>query len=73
MKIKINEKNAEKITAAIKAAEGRATARTVTLKDIENAIQRAHKVFTFKPAMPNSRMNGTRIEYDGGEKFPVSL
>ena len=67
-RIVINEKNSERITSEIKAAEGKATARTVTLKDIEKAIARAEKPFGNR--IPKAKLDGTHIFYDGGEKFP---
>lgn len=60
--ILINEKNTVKINDAIKAAEGRATARTITAETIFSRLARI--------AVPKSRLDGTTVHYDGAEHFP---
>lgn len=59
---KINIKSIEKLAAAIKEAEGRATARTITAENIVYTLDRIR--------VPKSRLDGTVVRYDGGEKFP---
>lgn len=69
MKIIVNEKNKEKINAAIKAAEGRATARTIKFYDIECAIERIEK----KLGIPAAHMRGIRALVDvNAQKFPAA-
>lgn len=59
---KINVKNKEKLVLAIKEAEGRATARTVTYDDIVSVLEDIK--------VPKSRLHGTIVKYDGGQHFP---
>lgn len=54
--------NTEKLDAAIKEAEGKATARTVTAKEIVSTLDRIR--------VPKSRLNGTKVFWDGGQTFP---
>ena len=60
--MKINLTNNAKVTAAIKEAEGRATARTVSVEDIVKALG--------KIKVPKSKLNGTVVRWDGAEHFP---
>lgn len=60
--MKINITNTEKLTEAIKAAEGKATARTITAKDIVYVLNKIN--------IPKNRLDGTVVHYDGGEHFP---
>jgi hypothetical protein len=67
MKIIIKEANLDKLTAAIKAAEGRATARTITAKDI---ISAAEKV-TRHLSIPKKTMIGVTADVDiNAQDFP---
>lgn len=59
--MRINVKNEEKLTAAIKAAEGRATARTISAAGIRHVLEMIR--------VPKSKLHGTRVYYDGAEKF----
>lgn len=59
---KINITNTEKLAAAIREAEGRATARTVTVADIINTLDRIK--------VPKSKLSGTKVHWSGGQKFP---
>ena len=60
--MKINITNETKVNEAIKKAEGRATARTVTARDIVNQLN--------KIRVPKSKLSGTVVHYDGAEHFP---
>lgn len=60
--MKILATNKEKLTKAIKEAEGRATARTITADDIVDILSRI--------TVPKSKLNGTIVKYDGAEHFP---
>lgn len=62
--MKINITNEEKLTAAIKEAEGRATARTVTANDIIRVLNNVGK------GIPKTKLSGTIVHYDGAEHFP---
>lgn len=62
--MKINITNKEKLTAAIKEAEGRATARTVTANDITRVLNNIGK------GIPKTKLSGTVVHYDGAEYFP---
>lgn len=53
------------LTAAIKEAEGRSTARTVTAKEILSTLEEVEDKIGVKRAM-----NGTTVNWDGGQKFP---
>ena len=59
---RINVINTKKLEEAIKKAEGRATARTVDVRSIILCLDLIK--------VPKARLNGTKVEYDGGEKFP---
>ena len=58
------EESAARLTAAIKEAEGRATARTVTSREIISTLARVEDKIGVKKAL-----NGTTVEWDGGQKF----
>ena len=60
--MKINITNTKKLEEAIKKAEGRATARTLSIYTIMSNLNQIK--------VPKSRLDGTRVEYDGGQKFP---
>ena len=60
--MRINLTNNAKVTEAIKKAEGRATARTVSAEDIVKALA--------KIKVPKSKLNGTIVQWDGAEHFP---
>ena len=55
--------NEEKLAAAIKEAEGKATARTVTVADIKKILDKVDVV-------PKKYMDGTTVRYDGAQQFP---
>lgn len=67
-KIRINIKNADKLNAAIKAAEGRATARTETAESIARMLAD----IAGRYGIPKKRLDGTRVYFDGGQKFPTA-
>lgn len=54
--------NENKVTEAINAAEGRATSRTITYADIMDVLNRIR--------VPKSKLDGTSVHWDGGQKFP---
>ena len=56
--------NREKLQAAIQEAEGRATARTITVDDIVRICKAAEAGLTKKA------LDGTMLYYDGGQQFP---
>ena len=60
MKILIT--NEAKLTETIAAAEGKAKVRTITANDIRNTLE--------KIKVPKSKLNGTKVHYDGAEHFP---
>ena len=62
--MKINITNEAKLTEAIKAAEGRATARTVTAKDIVYTLGKIGN------GIAKVKLNGTKVHYTGAEHFP---
>lgn len=62
MKTNINITNEAKVSEAIKKAEGRATARTITVNDIVCQLN--------KIRVPKSKLNGTVVHYNGAEHFP---
>lgn len=65
MNIKITD--TEKLQAAIKAAEGRATARTLTTDRIERILDRVEELNGF--SIPHIALVGTVVTYSGAEKF----
>ena len=72
-RILINEKNLQKISEAIKAAEGRATARLLDTDTISRLIDRAENALPDRGVygrIPKNRMDGTKIYFDGGQQFP---
>ena len=60
--MKINITNTEKLNKAIKEAEGKATARTTSAKEIVKTLESIR--------VPKSRLNGTKVFWDGAEHFP---
>lgn len=62
--MKINIDNTEKLNIAIKEAEGRATARTITAEQIQYILHEVSEGIT-KP-----RLHGTKVVYDGAQHFP---
>lgn len=62
--MRINITNTEKLENAIKAAEGRATARTVTVRDIKKVLDKVGVGITKKA------LHGTKVLYNGAEHFP---
>ena len=60
--LKIIVTNTAKLEAAIKEAEGRATARCISPKTITDTVERLR--------IPKSRLNGTRIHWTGAQKMP---
>lgn len=62
--MKINVTNEEKLSQAIKEAEGRATARTVTATQIRDALKK------IAPGVARAKLNGTKVTYNGAEHFP---
>lgn len=61
--MKINIDNTEKLTVAIKEAEGKATARTITPKMIQ------HVLYEVGDGITKAKLHGTTVHYDGGEHF----
>lgn len=67
MKILINEKNADKINAAIKEAEGRASVRTVTFTEVMKSVK--HIEMTL--GIPKTKMVGIIADVDyHAQNFP---
>lgn len=66
MKTKINITHVEKLNAAIKEAEGRATARTISADVITRIIEKASR------NIPKKKLSGTIVYYDGAEHFPYA-
>lgn len=64
--MKINIDNTEKLTAAIKEAEGKAIARTVEATQIQYTL---HEI---EAGIAKKKMSGTRVHYTGAEHFPSS-
>lgn len=64
MKIKAND--IEKLTVAIKEAEGRATARTITPMTIKYVVGEVER----KLGIAKKDMNGVRVHYTGAQQFP---
>lgn len=62
--MKINIENKEKLAQAIKEAEGRSTARTITADKIQNILDAVSK------GIAKTKLNGTKVFYDGAEHFP---
>lgn len=62
----INGKHHDKLQAALDAAQGRSSARTLTVQQIERILSDAidHLGITKKA------LTGTRIDYTGAESFP---
>ena len=67
LKIKINKGNTGKIEDAIKAAEGRATARTINAGWIMNSVERVEDALN----IPKTHMKGIRVDVDPhAQSFP---
>lgn len=67
MKIIIKDSNEAKITAAIKEAEGRATARTLEYKDIKTALDRIEK----RLGIAKKALLGVKVRVDvNAQTFP---
>lgn len=67
MKILINEKNADKINAAIKEAEGRASVRTVTFTEVMKSVKHIETVL----GIPKAKMVGIIADVDyHAQNFP---
>ena len=62
--MKINIDNTEKLTIAIKEAEGKATARTIKASDIQYIL---HDI---SEGIPKAKLHGTKVHYDGAQHFP---
>ena len=62
--MKIIITNEEKLATAIKEAEGRATARTVTPFDIALTLENVSR------GIPKALLHGTKVEYTGAQHFP---
>lgn len=62
--MKINITNEVKLTEAIKAAEGKATARTITASSIQNILNKVGV------GIAKTKLNGTKVHYTGAEYFP---
>lgn len=64
----INEKNTERITKAIEAAEGLATVRLLTMRDIFSSIEETEKYFK---SIPKTTWEGLEICVDSSaQSFP---
>lgn len=62
--MKINITNEEKLATAIKEAEGKATARTVTVDDIRRTLAKIGN------GIAKAKLHGTTVHYTGAEHFP---
>ena len=62
--MKINIENTTKLAAAIKEAEGKATARTIKETQIVSILHEIEK------GIAKKKMSGTRVHYTGAEHFP---
>lgn len=61
---KINIDNIEKLQTALDEVQARCTARTVTANNI------AYILHEIDMSIPKTRLNGTKVHWDGAEKFP---
>ena len=61
MKINIES---EKLSQAIKEAEGKARVRTIGVEDIKYVLNKISK------GIPKEKLHGTKVFYDGAERFP---
>lgn len=68
MKIIINGNHTEKLAAALDTAQRRCTARTLTVHDVERVLEDT----TARMGISRAAMNGTKLHYTGGEKFPLA-
>jgi len=67
MKIRIDATHAEKINAAIKAAEGKATARKITADDIIDCVDRINRHL----GIPKCKMDGCAAYCDvNAQRYP---
>ena len=64
--MKINIKNEKAVSEAIKAAEGKATARRTTALDIMKTLNMVGR------GIPKKKLSGTRVHYSGAEHFPLA-
>lgn len=65
----INDTNKDRITAAIQEAEGKASVRTITYKDIVRSVQRIEK----RLGIPKKCMEGVMYNVDvHAQNFPKS-
>lgn len=64
--MKINIDNIGKLETAIKEAEGKATARTITAPEIQYIL---HEI---EDGIAKKKLHGTRVHYTGAEYFPKS-
>ena len=62
--MKINVKNTEKLTTAIKEAEGKAKVRTIDAESIQRILNKVGA------GIPKAKLHGTKVYYDGAEHFP---
>lgn len=66
--IKIDEQHAEKLTAAIAAAEGKARARTITAADMVADVERISKRFAL---ITKAALEGVQVDVDHhAQNFP---
>ncbi len=69
--MKINIKNIEKLTLAINEAEGRAQVRTITPKDVNNAIE--HIEAKLGHILPKKQWQGLKFTIDpNAQTFPAA-
>ena len=68
--ININEKNAEKITAALSAANGRANSHTITCARHVSDIADAANDYLADLGLNKSRMVGAKVSYTSGGDVP---
>lgn len=67
MKIKVCDKNMDKLNAAIKEAEGKAPARTITAMTIKWAVTAVEQTLN----IPKKHMEGIRVRCDlHAQKYP---
>lgn len=62
--MRININNMEKLSAAIKEAEGKSRVRTISAEDIQEAL---HDI---EHGIAKKKLHGTIVHYDGAEHFP---
>lgn len=64
--MKINITNETKLEQAIKEAEGRATARTTSVKEIKDVLNHVGC------GIAKAKLDGTKVRFDGAEHFPAT-